>query len=378
MGWKRNLMEGILTTTKLFTPNHHPSAKSPPRSIFVFRNNDLGDLLGVAPMFEAIKKTWPDCRLAVGVGDWARSILENNPWVDDILPANAPWHNKVIAKQDVLSGLRYILFSSEASSLAKQGFDAGIDPLGSQLGSLLMARCRIPTRIGVEGYAGGHSANTENLHFSGNRHIGEAALGSANALGAKVDSIETKPQLFLSLEEQTEGEREWAEAGERRRVIFAPGAGFPEKRWPLENFISLAKRILTSSPTEILILGTREDAKTGNLIEQETETETARGESLLRNLCGHTTLRETFAIASRCDAVLSNTSLLMHIAGAYSKPNLVLLGPWYDSAKLHAMQWGHKNTIVLGRETTAGKNELTKPEEAFQSFERMLAGEQSQ
>ena len=108
-------MEGILATAKWFAPNHPPSTEISPRSIFVLRNNDLGDLLGSTPMFEALKETWPTCQLAAGVGDWARPILENNPWVDEVLPVNAPWHNKAITKQGVLAGLQYALFSSEAT-----------------------------------------------------------------------------------------------------------------------------------------------------------------------------------------------------------------------------------------------------------------------
>ena len=378
MGWKRNLMEGILATAKKFTPNVAPNSNHPPHSIFVLRNNDLGDLLGVTPMFAAIKKTWPACRLGVGVGDWSRPILENNPWIDEVLPANAPWHNKAITKQGVLAGLQYALFSSEASVLARQRFDAGIDPLGSTLGSLLMIRCRIPTRIGVQGYAGGHSANTVNVRFDLRRHVGCAALASAKTLGADIHSIKTAPQLFLTAKEDTLGEEAWTPPRKRRRLIIAPGAGFLEKRWPLENFVSLTKLLLASSPTEILILGSREDAALAQQIEQKTKNETTKGQSLLRNLCGRTNLRETFAITARCDAVISNTSLLMHVAGAFGKPNLVLLGPWYESAVLHASQWAHENTVVLGRETSEGENELTNPEAAFRGFEGMLATEQPQ
>ena len=276
MGWKRNLMEGALVTAKRFTPNVPPSAERPPRSIFVLRNNDLGDLLGVTPMFEALKKTWPACRLGVGVGDWARPILENNPWVDEILPANAPWHNKAIPRQGFLAGFRYTLFSSEVKVLSRQRFEAGIDPLGSPLGSLLMIRCRIPTRIGVQGYAGGHSANAANVRFDERRHVGRAALASAALLGAQNDSIETKPRIFLTVEEESRGESEWTSASERRRVILAPGAGFLEKGWSLENFVSLSKRILANSSTEMLILGTREDAEMGHVLEQETEAEATR------------------------------------------------------------------------------------------------------
>ena len=100
--------------------------------------------------------------------------------------------------------------------------------------------------------------------------------------------------------------------------------------------------------------------------------ETTNNNSKVRNLCGKTDLRKTFAITSRCDAVVSNTSLLMHVAGAFSKPNLVLLGPWYDSSKLHAKQWGHEKTIVAGRETNEGINDLTNPEQAYDLFRKCL------
>ena len=209
MGWKRNLMEVVLATAKKFTPNVTPNPDQLPHSIFVLRNNDLGDLLGVTPMFAAIKKTRPGCRLGVGIGDWARPILENNPWVDEVLPVNAPWHNKAITPQGIFAGLRYALFSPEVSVIARRRFDAGIDPLGSALGSLLMIRCRIPTRIGVQGYAGGHSANVSNVRFDEQRHIGCSALASAQTLGADIHSMETAPQLFLTAEEEDLGEEAW-------------------------------------------------------------------------------------------------------------------------------------------------------------------------
>jgi heptosyltransferase-2 len=365
-------MESLLVAGRILVPNVTPSDTSSFRSIFVLRNNDLGDLLGITPMFEALKKTWPDCCIGVGVGDWARPMLENNPWVDDVLTVNAPWHNKATTRQGLLSGLGYALFSPEVKALAKRRFDAGLDPLGSQLGSLLLMRSGIPTRIGVKGYAGGHSACSSYIQFDENRHIGKAALDSAKMLDAKIDEIETKPQLFLSPEEEAMGEREWDSSKERRRVIIAPGAGFAEKCWPLENFILLAKRITEESSTEIVILGSKEDAKDGIRIEEAVNSAAPKNDSKVRNLCGRTDLRKTFAITSRCDAVVSNTSLLMHVAGAFSIPNLVLLGPWYDSAKLHAKQWGHEKTIVAGRETEEGFKDLTPPEEAYDLFRKCL------
>ena len=141
------------------------------------------------------------------------------------------------------------------------------------------------------------------------------------------------------------------------------------------------KRLLTSSDTNIQQISRKlengdyapEDAEDGVRIEKTMASEPPKNASCVRNLCGKTDLRKTFAITSRCNAVVSNTSLLMHVAGAFSKPNLVLLGPWYDSAKLHAKQWGHEKTMVAGRETKEGVNLMTSPEEAHDLFQKCLA-----
>ena len=64
------------------------------KNFFVLRNNDLGDVLVATPLLKGLKKAFPDSRVSIGVGDWAMPLLENNPYVDEIIPCNAPWHNK--------------------------------------------------------------------------------------------------------------------------------------------------------------------------------------------------------------------------------------------------------------------------------------------
>jgi len=57
--------------------------------------------------------------------------------------------------------------------------------------------------------------------------------------------------------------------------------------------------------------------------------------------------------------------MFMHVAAAFDIPNLVLLGPWYDSPKLHVQQWGHPLTQILGRELDDGRHQLTSPQDAL-------------
>ena len=62
-------------------------------------------------------------------------------------------------------------------------------------------------------------------------------------------------------------------------------------------------------------------------------------------------LRETFALVAAADGVVCNSSMLMHVAAAFGKPTVVLLGPSFPSARQHQAQWGYPGTCwSLGRE----------------------------
>src|SRR4051794_11857110 len=104
MGWKRNAFEFLPRVCSAFAPR---AAKPPasPRSIFVLRNNDLGDVLVITPLFEALRRRFPRARIVAGVGDWAAPILEGNPNVDEMMSVNAPWHNGQSHPQGTVAAL---------------------------------------------------------------------------------------------------------------------------------------------------------------------------------------------------------------------------------------------------------------------------------
>jgi heptosyltransferase-2 len=91
-------LETLVRSAALLTP----AAKAPPpepRSIFVLRNNDVGDLLVVTPLFDALRRRFPDARIAAGVGAWNLDVLRGNPHLSEVLPVNAPWFNKYRRRQ---------------------------------------------------------------------------------------------------------------------------------------------------------------------------------------------------------------------------------------------------------------------------------------
>lgn len=336
------------------------------KNIFILRNNDLGDVLVTTPLIYALRKSFPTSKISMGVGDWAMPLLENNPYLDDVISCNAPWHNKQNCRYPANSpktfweGLFYVLFSKESQYIHSKKFTHGIDVLGSRQGSWLMRRTKIPNRFGVKGYAGGDNWCTKFIDFKEDRKVAEAGLKFLELLNANAE-IDPRPSIFLTKNETTYAEITWGQRSvNTKRITLAPGGGFPEKCWGDENFSKLTNLLLKNKNYQLCIIGSKDDK---NRI-------SVNGSSLVTNLCGELNLRHSAAIVSLSDFVICNSSLCMHIAGAFKIPSLTLLGDWYDSAELHQKQWGYPESTIKGKELKASINHICPVSETYETIQK--------
>jgi len=332
------------------------------KTFFVLRNNDLGDVLVATPLIRGLKKAFPECDISIGVGDWAKPLLENNPYLHEVISCNAPWHNKQNCRfpanspKTFFEGLLYVLFSKESRYISDKKLTHGIDVLGSRQGSWLMRRAKIPNRFGVKGYAGGDNWCTKYIDFKEERKVAEAGLEFLNLMNAKVE-IDPRPSFYLTENETTEAKNSWGGRSEStKRIIIAPGGGFPEKCWGDQNFTELTNLLLKNKNYQLCIIGSKEDE---NRI-------SANEPSQLTNLGGKLSIRQSAAMVSLADFVVCNTSLCMHLAGAFKIPTLTLLGEWYDSAELHQKQWGYPESTIKGKELKAYRNQTCSVSEAYE------------
>jgi heptosyltransferase-2 len=299
------------------------------KKIFILRNNDLGDVLVATPLIKGLRKAFPQASISIGVGDWAKPLLENNPDLDEVVAINAPWHNKQNCRfpanspSTFMEGLLYVLISKESKFLRRQKYTHGIDVLGSRQGSWLLRRGRIPHRFGVRGYAGGDKWCEKCVDFQEDRKVTDSALAFLPLMGATI-SVAPRPAVILKDKEKTEANERWGKTNPRsKRILIAPGGGFPAKCWGNDRFSKLVGLLLDKSDHQIRVIGSTEDKDRVCFARDD---ENARR---IRNCCGKLSLRQSAALVSTADFVITNSSLTMHLAGTFERPSLTLLGDYY-------------------------------------------------
>jgi heptosyltransferase I len=106
-----------------------------------------------------------------------------------------------------------------------------------------------------------------------------------------------------------------------RWIALQPGARWLNKRWPVEHFAELIRRLAAESPDlRFAILGGKDEAALAESLCH------ASPERCL-NLAGKTSLPEMVEWLRRCELLVTNDTGPMHVAAALGRPLVALFGP---------------------------------------------------
>jgi lipopolysaccharide heptosyltransferase II len=127
--------------------------------------------------------------------------------------------------------------------------------------------------------------------------------------------IPRRPEVAAAIVEK------WPEAKSRRWFILQPGARWLNKRWPVEHFAELARRLASrDSDWNFAILGGAEDQALGQALAKA-----APAGSL--DLTGKLSLPEMVEWIRLSELVVTNDTGPMHVAAALGKRVVALFGP---------------------------------------------------
>jgi len=314
------------------------------RRLIVVRHDRFGDLVLTLPAVDALRRAYPEARLALMVRPDLAPLARMVPVVNDVLEAEAD-----------RARLRGEIERYAADLIVCISRAAGM--------SRVAARARVKRRVGTgyRIYSPFFTRTVNERRRAGSRHELEYALSFAHRAGASPG-----PETFpLQVDDASRtAALEWL-ASVRVDGPFAllhPGSGGSCPRWPVRRFIEVADRLLASGARVVFSIGP-EDA----VCEEVLDAARAHVRDLPRFSAGIDRLAAVLDVAA---VVVSNSTGPLHLAAALGTPTLGVYAPWSTCG---VVRWGPY--AANGWALTAECREATRwsREERLQLGEQLLA-----
>ncbi len=279
------------------------------RRILLSRMRFIGDVVLTTPLIRSLRTAYPEAYLAYLGEREAVSLLENNPYLNEIIPYD-------FGRPSVLEQARV------ARLLRRRKFDLAIDLFGNPRSALLTYLSGARVRVGPDRKGRG-ALYTVRVRDDG---IAKSAIEfhnqSLRAVGIPVTHSRTT--IYLTSEERDAGR---SRAGEFRKTLgketqpligIHPGATWPAKRWLPERFAGLADRLIGEGAAVVLTAGPHEE-------ETIAEVRAAAKNDIPVLLA--LPMRQLAAVIAAFDVYVTNDAGPMHIAAAVGTPTMGLFGP---------------------------------------------------
>jgi heptosyltransferase-2 len=289
---------------------NRPPGKS--EKILIFNVNWLGDVLFSTATIRNIRYRFPKSFIACIIPSRCYPVLKGNPYLDEIIIYDEKGRHK-----SLLGKWRFVRF------LRAKKFDKVFLLHRSFTRTLLCFLAGIPQRIG---YATEKRNFLLTEKFKAPRvqdvHRIDYYLGLIEAWGIKV---EDRFSDFITTEEDEKVADGLLEKNALKKddflVALNPGGNWLLKRWPKENWASLADRLVEEFGAKIIITGSGRDISLAKDIQ-----------GLMRHravcVCGVLNLKQFAALCRRLRLFVTADSGPLHIANSVgTKKIIAIFGP---------------------------------------------------
>ena len=292
--------------------------------ILAVRLGSLGDVLLTTPLFRVIRQRHPQVRLTVLTRRRYAPLLTDNPRVDEVVGV-APGESLL----RVAARLRATRFNHL--------LDLENSPTSWLLRGLVPGRWRSSPQYRVARHL---LIRTKRNHYPEDITVAERYFDAARELDVEPDGGPAEFYLNPDIVLQTETWLTQANVGKDRPfVAFAPGASVSTKRWPLEYWVKLVRRVVATGADAVMVGGPDDTMLAAEVA--------ARSSARAVNAAGVLSLQGTGALLKRAAALVSGHTGAMHIASAVGTPLVALFGPTVRAFGYHP--YNSNRAFVLER-----------------------------
>lgn len=286
--------------------------------ILIIKPSSLGDVVHALPVLGVLRRAFPEAHIAWLVNTSLAPLLEDHPLLDELIRFDRNRFGRMWRDPRI-----FFEFGRFAAGIRRRRFDLVIDLQGLIRSGLLCLFSGAAQRVGF-----GAAREGAWLFYSQRiccpgvaEHAVEKNLALVQALGLSTD----RPEFPLGLrtaEREQAAELLAQAAGERLASFTAviPGARWPSKLWPAQNFATLIDRMHAEGMARCVLLGAPDERDFAQRVR-------AGCQSDVVDLVGRTSLRQLAALIDLAQRVVCHDSGPLHIAAALGKPTVALFGP---------------------------------------------------
>lgn len=275
--------------------------------ILAVRFSAIGDILLTTPLLRALRRRHPGARLEMLTWAHFTPLLADNPHLDQV---HGPPRGTGIP---------------ELAELVRAG---GYTHLLDLHGSLRTRRLRLAVRGPWRGYRKHRVARTWLILRKQDRYprhlpTAERYFDAAADLDVAPDG---GPPEFAIHPTARATAAAWLRdrgLGQRRPLVaFAPGAAHATKRWPLEHWEALLRKV--AGKVDVVIVGGPEDAEAGAWLAEAAPEHVG-------SAAGPFGLQESGALIAAARALVAGDTGAMHMATGVGTPAIALFGPTVEA-----------------------------------------------
>jgi heptosyltransferase I len=284
------------------------------KNILVVKLSAIGDVIHALPVSYAIKETFPEAHLTWVVEPPAYGILQDNPYIDEIL---------VFEKKKFKSFSGFIQnIGPLRARLQSRSYDAALDLQGLFKSAAIVWLSKAPLRLGtcnMRECSDRISRPVAGMHAEG--HIVERYLDVARAMGCRVDNV--RFPVAISERERELAGRILHQGGvnpDMPYAVLAVGANWPNKRWPVESYARLTDWLYNRKLIPVLIGGGVVDERLAAEIVSAAEIPPV-------SLVGKTSLKQLAAVIQGARFTLGGDTGPVHLSAGLGMQTIMLMGP---------------------------------------------------
>jgi ADP-heptose:LPS heptosyltransferase len=298
----------------------------------VVRTDRMGDVILSLPVLEAMKSAFPELRLTVMVSPYARDVLDNNPYPDDII---------IDDHENVHGGIGG--FFRLVKSVRSRKFEVCILLRPTLRLALLLFLSGIRYRIGT-GYRLYQIFFNRKIyqHRKKNlKHESDYNMDMLRPLGITGERI--LPRVYLSKAEENLANPMLEDLGIREEdtlLALHPGSGDSSLNLPIKRFAQVADMLIQNLRAKVIITGTERERRLADLMTSYTRNRPI-------DLVGRTNFRQLASLLKKVHVLISSSTGPMHLAAALGTPTVAIFCPIFAAGPIRWGPRGDGHEVIL-------------------------------